>query len=181
MIDIPPIYNLGKTPNPAENNPASGGGRSEKFNLALIAAVVILAASAGFYWFSGGGSDSLSKALILRSATATADSGNVSSSLYGSIVAVNPAGGIIVKAGEKQVIPEGSLRTIGVPTETAIQKIKPVEVDGEGNALSASFEDADFEDLLVGQDVVVQAAFDVDVSKEDNFDAVSVIVVVGDF
>ena len=180
MNGNPPIYNIGKTSNYPQNPPA-GKDNPETPKFALIVAVIVLVLAGGFYWFSGQGKDNVSKFFILRSATATVDSSNVPSSLYGTIAAINPVGSIIVRAGERQVIPEGSLRTIGVPDEATIQKVKPIETDENGDAVSVSFEDADFEDLSVGQRVSLQADLDVDISKEDNFNATFITVITGDF
>jgi len=111
----------------------------------------------------------------------TQKSSSVASSLYGTITGIGPNREIVMKAEERQVVPAGSLRTVIVPSDAVIQKLEPADTNNQNKAASFNFTMIQFSDLAVGQKVSVQSDLETDITKQNNFSANLVTIMIGDF
>lgn len=147
----------------------------ESINKKTIIIVIFIVALAIVFYFG------LDKYLSPEDVV-VADSGNVSSSVSGTITSIDKVNKkIVVEADERQTIPAGTKKTMSISTNTVIQKIEPREKDKNGYVLSAKFEKIEFENLAVGQKISAQAPLDVNVAEKDNLSIDFINVFINDF
>lgn len=97
---------------------------------------------------------------------------NISSSLYGTIISIGPNTEMVVRALERQIVPEGTEKVVVVPENVVIQ----VAVSKNETGKDFEFRTIRFFNLSVGQKISVQASSETDVRTQNRIRAEFIIV-----